>query len=167
MFQPRSKVHCPADHRVVHTIIAAKIADRTVSGVNADSAAQGRRDPNVGPFLRQFADALLHGDRHFNACECILLYSERRRIAKEHDNGVADIFVDRRPVLQRDFRHLGEIVVKELGEILRLQFVGDLGEPNQIRKTDRELLSLADDLDVLLTCEDRIVYLRRKVFGEL
>src|SRR5262245_16318064 len=76
-------------------------------------------------------------------------------------------FVDGRAVLQRDLRHFGEIVVEELGEVLRLHLVRDLGEADEVGKADRELLACADDLDVLLAGEDRIVYLRRQVFREL
>ena len=118
MLQPRSKVYRPTDHRVVHAIIAAKIAYRTIAGMNADPAAQRGGNTALGPFMRQFSGTLLHGDRHFNASERILFHTKRRWIAEEHYNGVANIFVDRCAVLQRDFRHFGEIVVEELCEIL-------------------------------------------------
>ena len=128
---------------------------------------QRRLDAAVVPFLRQLADALLHGDRHLDAGQRVLLNAQRRRIAEEHDYGVADVFVDGRAVLQRDLRHFGEIVVEELGEVLELHFVGDFGETDEVGKANRELLALADDLDVLLAGEDRIVNLRRQVFREL
>src|SRR6266480_2364150 len=67
MLQPRSKVYGAADHRVVHAVLATEIADRAISGVNADPATQRRLDTTVAPFLRQFTDALLHGDRHLDA----------------------------------------------------------------------------------------------------
>ena len=167
MLQPRGEVHRAADHGVVHAVFAAEIADRAIAGVDADPAAQRRLDAAVAPFLRQFADALLHGDRHLHAGQRILLHAERRRIAEEHDDGVADIFVDGRAILQRDLRHFGQVVVEELGQVLGFHLVGDLGEADEVGEAHRELLALADDLDVLLAGEDRVVDLRRQILREL
>src|SRR4030095_12006701 len=83
MLQPRSKVYRPTDHRVVHAIIAAKIAYRTIAGMNADPAAQRGGNTALGPFMRQFSGTLLHGDRHFNASERILFHTKRCWIAEE------------------------------------------------------------------------------------
>ena len=107
MLQPRSKVHGAADHRIVHAVLAAEIADRAIARMNADPATQRRLDAAVAPFMSQFADTLLHGDSHLDAGQRIFLHTQRRRIAEEHDNGVPDIFVDGRAVLQRDLRHFG------------------------------------------------------------
>ena len=166
MLKPRREVHRAADHGVVHAVFAAEIADGAIAGVNADPAAQRRLDAAVAPFLRQFADALLHGDRHLDAGQRIFLHAQRRRIAEEHDNGVTDIFVDGCAVLQRDLRHFGEVVIEQLREVFRLHLVGDLGETDEVGEANGELLALADDLDVLLAGEDRVVDLRRQVFCE-
>jgi hypothetical protein len=58
-------------------------------------------------------------------------------------------------------------MVEELSEVLRFHLIGNLGESDKIGKTDCELLSFADDLDVLLPSKDRIVHLRRQVLCEL
>ena len=139
MLQPGGEVYGSAHHRVVHAVFAAEIADRAIAGVNTNSATQWSLDAAVAPFVRQFANTLLHSDRHLDAGQRIFLHTQRRRIAEEHDNGVTDILVDGRTVLQCDFRHLGEIVVEELGEVLRLHLVGDLGEADEVGKANREL----------------------------
>ncbi len=43
------------------------------------------------------------------------------RVAEERNDGVADVFVDRRPVVEGDLRHLGQVMVQEVGQVLGLQ----------------------------------------------
>jgi len=109
----------------------------------------------------------LHSDRHLNACQCVVLHTKRRWIAKEHDYGVTNVFIDGRAVLQRDFRHFGEVVIEKLGEIFRSHFIGDLSESDQIGKANCKLFALADNFDVLLASEYRVIYLRRQYFASL
>ena len=53
-----------------------------------------------------------HCDRHFNASESILLDAFALWIAEEDDYSVANVFVYRHTVFQRDLGHLGEILVE-------------------------------------------------------
>jgi hypothetical protein len=135
--------------------------------MNADSTTKRRDYAAVPPLVCQFTDAILHGDRHLNACQRVVLHTKRRRIAKEHDYGVANVFIDGGAVLQREFRHFSEVVIEKLREVFRLHFIGDLSEPDQIGKANRELLALADDFNILLAGEDRVIDLRRQIFREL
>jgi hypothetical protein len=88
-------------------------------------------------------------------------------IAEEHHNGVADIFVDGGAVLERDVRHFGQIAVEQVGEILRFELVGGLGEVDDVREEDGQFLAVRRDLDILRTGEDRVVDLRGKIFRQL
>ena len=45
-------------------------------------------------------------------------------------------------MLQRDVRHLGEILVQQRGDLLRLQALGGRGEILDVGEEDRELLPL-------------------------
>jgi hypothetical protein len=67
-------------------------------------------------------------------------------------------------MLKGDLRHLGEILVEETGQILRLEIVGDLGEILDIAEKDGELLALRLERDRMLAGKDRLVDLWRQVF---
>ena len=88
-------------------------------------------------------------------------------IAEEHHDGVADIFVDGGAVLERDVRHLGQIAVEQIGQLLRFELVGGLGEIDHVGEEDGQLLAVRRDLDILRAGEDRVVDLRREIFREL
>ena len=45
----------------------------------------------------------LHRESHLHAGECVLPDATALRISEEHHDRVADILVDRRTMLQRDF----------------------------------------------------------------
>ena len=85
--------------------------------MNADPAPQRRGDTDITPLMRQITDSLLHGERHLDAGERILLHSESRWIAEKHDNGVSNIFVYGRAVLERYLRHFSQVVVEKLCEV--------------------------------------------------
>ena len=88
-------------------------------------------------------------------------------IAEEDQHGVADELVDGAAVRQRDRRHLGEIFVEQLRDLLRLQPLGGRREILDVREEDRELLALGVDGDVLLAAENALVDLRRDVARDL
>ena len=67
----------------------------------------------------------------------------------------------------RDRRHLREIFVEQLGDLLRLQPFGGRGEILDVGEEDRQLLALGVDGDVLLAAEDALVDLRRDVARDL
>jgi hypothetical protein len=104
---------------------------------------------------------------HANASAGILLHALGFGIAKEHHNGVADIFADGGAVLERDVRHFGQIAVEQADEILRFELVGGLGEVDDVREEDGQFLAVRRDLDILRTGEDRVVDLRGKIFRQL
>ena len=55
---------------------------------------------------------------------------ERR--APEGHHRVADIFVERAVVAEDDLRHVRQIFVQQRGEFLRVQFLGNAGEPAHV-----------------------------------
>ena len=64
-------------------------------------------------------------------------------------------------------RHLGQVLVEQRGQVLRLQPLGGAGEVLDVGEEDRELLALGGDRHVLLAAEDALVDLRREVLGDL
>ena len=89
------------------------------------------------------------------------------RIAEEDQDRVADELVDRAAMLERDRRHLGQILVEQPRDLLRLQALGGGGEVLDVGEEDRELLALGLDRDVLLAAEDALVDLRRQIARDL
>ncbi len=89
------------------------------------------------------------------------------RVAEEHHDRIADIFVDGGAVLERDVRHFGQITVEQMGEVFRFELVGGLGEIDHVGEEDGQLLAVRGDLDILRAGEDRVVDLRREIFREL
>jgi hypothetical protein len=70
-------------------------------------------------------------------------------------------------VVERDPRHLGEVLVEQLGDVLGFQRVGSLGEARDVGEEHSELLAPAGELDLLPALEDRGVDLRREILREL
>ena len=70
-------------------------------------------------------------------------------------------------MLERDVRHLGQIAVEQIGEVLGFELVGGLGEIDHVGEEDGELLAARGDLDILRAGEDRVVDLRREIFRQL
>src|SRR4051812_810440 len=167
VLEARSEIHGASDDRVIHSILAAEVADGAIAGVDTDPAAQRRFDAGVAPETLELADAPLHRERHRNTGKRVLLDATALGVAEEHHDGVTHVLVDRRAVLEGDFRHLGEVVVEELGEVLGFHLVGDFGETGDVGEADGQLLAIARDRDILVASEDGIVDLRREIFGEL
>ena len=112
--QACGKIGLGADDRIVHAVVAAEIADIAVAGVDAHAHAERLLDPGVAPFGVEPGDAILHLDRHAQARFGIFGVAFGFRIAEEDQHGVADEFVDRAAVAERDLRHFGEIFVEQL-----------------------------------------------------
>ena len=148
-------------------VVAAEVADRAETGVDADAQLEHVLLAALAPFGLQVAHPLLHGDRHLDAGDRVLPRAARLRVAEEQHDRVADELVDRGAVLERDRRHLAQVLVEEARQLLRLEQVGGLGEAGDVREEDRQLLALRRDLDILFAAEDRFVQLRRQVFRQL
>jgi hypothetical protein len=69
-------------------------------------------DALAAPLDRELRDALLHLERHAQARARVLGLALALRVAEEDQDRVADELVDRAAVLQRDRRHLGEVLVE-------------------------------------------------------
>ena len=70
-------------------------------------------------------------------------------------------------MLERNRRHLGEVLVEHQRELLRLQALGGHGEILDVGKEHRELLALGVNGDVFLAAEDALVDLRRQIARDL
>ena len=70
-------------------------------------------------------------------------------------------------MLEGNCGHLGEILVEEEGDLLRLQALRGSGEILDIGEEDSELLALGVNGDVLLTAENAFVDLRREIVRDL
>ncbi len=68
---------------------------------------------------------------------------------------------------ERDLGHLGQVMVQQLGQVLRFQLLGGLGEAGDVGEEDRQLATVARHLHLLLAGEDRFIDLRREVLGNL
>src|SRR5262249_38296671 len=151
---PAREIHTATDDGVVHPIIATEVSDGAETGVDSSSATWRLFNARGTPDAIQFVHFLAHGDRHLHACHRIRLDAFGFRIAKEDENGVADVFVYRATELESDLRHLGQIVVEELRQILRFQTFSRFGETFEVREKDRQFLSPARDCNVAATGED-------------
>ena len=70
-------------------------------------------------------------------------------------------------MLEGNCGHLGEILVEEEGDLLRLQALRGSGEILDIGEEDSELLAPGVNGDVLLTAENALVDLRREIVRDL
>jgi hypothetical protein len=104
--------------------------------------------------------------RHPGASQGIVAVSFRFGITEEDEDRVADELVDRAAVLKRDIRHLAEIGIHEKREPLRLHAVTDIGEAFDIGEEDGEVLAGQRIAGFALARKDRVIDLRRKVFGK-
>ncbi len=132
MLHPGGEVHRAPDHGVVHPVGTAEIADRAIVGVDADPAPQRLLDSGVAPYACELRHPALHRDRHLDAGKRVLLDAAGFRVAEEHHDRVADIFVDRGAVLRRDLRHLREVMIEQLREVFRFHPVGGFGKAGAI-----------------------------------
>ena len=139
----------------------------TVTGIDADPQPERLLGAKLLPLGAQLTHPPHHGDGHAHAGKSVLLQALGLGIAEEHHDRVADIFVDGGAMFERDIRHLGEIAVEQVGEVLRFELVGGLGEIHHVGEEDGQLLAVGSDLDALRAGEDRIVDLRRKIFRQL
>ncbi|MCY1295374.1 hypothetical protein D9M70_447130 [compost metagenome] len=69
----RGKIHFAADDRIVHSILAAEIADGAIASIDTDAQMERQFETGVGPFRLQPLHPLLHCYRHPDTCERILL----------------------------------------------------------------------------------------------
>jgi hypothetical protein len=58
-------------------------------------------------------------------------------------------------------------VIEQIGEVFGFELFGRLGEVDDIGEEDGQLLARRCDADILRAGEDRVIDLRREIFGEL
>jgi hypothetical protein len=59
------------------------------------------------------------------------------RVAEKDEDGITDVLVDRPAKLQSDLRHLSQIMVEELGQILGFEPLSRLRKAFEIGEKDR------------------------------
>lgn len=117
-------------------------------------------DAFIPPFSVQFGEPPLHFSRHVQTCLGVFGFTSGFRIAKKDQDGVADKFIERAAVLERDVGHLGKILIEQRRNLLRLQAFRCRRKILDVGKEDRELFALGMDRDILLATEDALVDLR-------
>jgi len=114
--QPGGEIGFRADDRVVHPVVAAEIPHVAKSAVDSHPHTERKFDAGIAPVGVEAGDAVLHLDRHAKACLGVFGVAFCLGIAKEDQDGVADEFVDRAAIGERNLGHLREIFVEELGD---------------------------------------------------
>src|SRR5262245_22554726 len=128
LFEPAREIYTAADNGVVHSVLATEVSDGTETSVNSSSTTWRFFYTRGTPEAIQFAHSLAHGDRHLYACHCIRLNAFGVWVAEEDEDGVADVLVDRPTKLESDLRHLSQIMIEELRQILGFQPFSRFGE---------------------------------------
>src|SRR3546814_2653446 len=85
--------------------------------------------------------AALLRHRHAQAGARILDDTLGLGVAEEGEDGIADELIHRRAVRLGDRRHLGEVLVEEIGQLFRLQLFRHRGEVLDVGEEDRQLRS--------------------------
>lgn len=91
----------------------------------------------------------------------VLLHASGFRVTEEQQHRIANIFVDSGAVCERNRRHLGQILIQNIRQLLRFQLVRSLCEACDVGKENGQLLALGGNLDCLRPGEDQLIYLRR------
>src|SRR4029077_13169480 len=137
LFEPGRKIYTAADNAVVHSDLATEVSDGTETSVNSSSTTWRFFYTRGSPDAIQFAHSLAHGDRHLYACHRIRLNAFGVWVAEEDEDGVADVLVDRPTKLKSDLRHLSQIMVQELRQILGFEPFSRLREAFEVGEEDR------------------------------
>jgi len=123
----------------------------------------GRSIPAWRHFYGELADSSLHCNGHPDAGKSVLRNSPALRIAEEDHHRIADIFVDRRSMIQSNARHLSQVLVEQHGQVFGFHPISGFGEADNIGEEDCQLLALAEDLDVLGAGKDCRLHLWRQI----
>ena len=152
-----------ADDCILHTVVAAEIADVAETGGNAHAHQERMQDSSRTPLHVQLSQPLLHLHRHAQARRCIFSDAFGFRVAEKDQDGVTDKFVDGSTMPQGDRRHLAEIFVEKGRDFLWLQAFCDGGEVLNIGEKDTKLLPLRMNRGIGLPTKDAPVNLRREI----
>lgn len=144
-----------------------KVTHGAVSGVDPDTHAKGLMQAIVDPSVSQLFESLLHGDGHGDAADRVLLGALALGVAEKYHYCVTNILISGSAILEGYSRHLIQIVIQGIGQVLGFKTLCDGGKAHQIRKKYRQLLARAGQTDGLVTAKNRLVNLRREIFGQL
>ena len=90
--------------------------------------------PSASHFFCISMDAGHHFQRSLAGLRSVVFVFERS--APESHNRVADIFVESTVVFENDLGHVGEILIEEKSEFLRVEFFRDGGEAANVAEHD-------------------------------
>ena len=83
-----------------------------------------------------------HGERRLHGRPGLDRLLVLGRGPEDDHQAVADVVVQGPPVRDRHGRHLPQVLVQHLRELLGLERVGQVGEPDHVREQERELPAL-------------------------
>ena len=153
-FQARGEVHRIAHGGVAVAQLRAHVADGSHTGVEPDA------DVEIWlvlrpPLLPELGDPAHHLERGTTGSDGMAGLDEWR--APEGHHRVADIFVERARVVEHDLGHIGEILIEQKGQLLRVELLGDAGEAADIAKHDGDfVLARLHELRVLEQAPDHL-----------
>ena len=165
--QPRGEVRLGADDRVVHPVVAAEIADVAEAGIDAHAHAERLLDASLRHFALSWrsrcciSSAMRRQAWASSASPLVSGSPKKISIASPMNLSIVP------PCRSAIVRHLGEIFIEQLRDLLRLQPLGGRRKVLDVGEEDRQLLALGLDGDVLLAAEDALVDLRRKIARDL
>src|SRR6516165_10537372 len=119
--QPGGKIGFSADNRVIHSIIAAEIANVAKTSVYSHSDTDWILNSGIAPLGVEARDLALHLNRHAKTRLGIFDISLSFGIAKKDQHCVANKLVDSATMSEGDSRHLREIFVEKPRNLLWLE----------------------------------------------
>src|SRR6516165_600610 len=119
--QSGGKIGFSADNRVIHSIIASEIANVAKTSVYSHSDTDWILNTGIAPLGVKASNLMLHLNGHAKTRLCIIDISFSFWIAKKDQHCVANKLVDSAPMSEGDSRHLGEIFVEKLRNLLWLE----------------------------------------------
>ena len=132
LLKPAREIYTAADDGVIHPILTAKIPDRTETCVDAGPTPWRFFYPHRAPGAIKFEHSLAHSDCHPYAGESVCFNALGLWIAEENEDRVTNVLVDRPTKLKSDLRHLGQIMVEELCQVLRFEPFSRLRETFEV-----------------------------------
>ena len=139
----RGEVHAVADHRVLHALGRADVADDDPTHRDTDTDVDGHQ-----PLFSATGVELIELDEHALCGQhrAVGIVLRLKRGAEQCHDGVADVLVEDALVTKDHIDHLGEVRVEHVHRAARTQGLRQRGEAADVREQDGDVLVLAAEL---------------------
>jgi hypothetical protein len=139
-FQPAGQVDAVAHDGVAEPLLRPDVADDHLPGIDPHPRLEGDVLPLLGQASVQAGDPrpALQGGA---AGQKRVIGLRHGRIPEGHD-GVADVFVDGRVILQEHARQLAEVLAEQRDEVFGIQPLRQRREPGDVREEDGDFFPL-------------------------